>query len=120
MTQEQANSLPFNPFDATKAWHLSEFPFNPIGVFVLDRNPTDYFTQIEQAAFCPGNVVPGIDLSPDPTLVARAFAYKDAQRYRLGPNFESIEVNRPISKVQGYERDGNMRLSAKDNGNGMW
>jgi catalase len=118
MTQEQANTLSYNPFDITKVWRFEEFPFIEIGTFTLDRNPTDYFSQVEQAAFNPGNLVPGIDLSPDPVLTARAFAYKNAQRYRIGPNFEEIDVNRPISKVQSYQRDGVMRVSAKDNGNG--
>ncbi|XP_035714697.1 peroxisomal catalase 1 isoform X2 [Folsomia candida] len=117
MTYDQAESLSFNPFDVTKVWRLDQFPFIPIGVFVLDKNPTDYFTQIEQAAFCP-TFVPGIRTSPDRILQARAFAYKDAQRYRLGPNFELIEVNRPLSRADGYERDGSMRISAKDNGDG--
>lgn len=75
MTFEEAESLPFNPFDVTKVWRFENFPFIPIGVFVLDRNPTNFFAQIEQAAFCP-NFVPGIRASPDRVLQARAFAYR--------------------------------------------
>lgn len=118
MTQEQADALLFNPFDITKEWRFEDFPFSPIGIFVLDKNPTDFFTQVEQAAFCPGNLVPGITFSPDRVLAARIFAYKDAQRYRLGVNFNQIEVNRPISPVDTYERDGQGRLSPENNGEG--
>jgi len=118
ITDEQAESLPFNPLDATKVWRFEDFPFYPIGVFTLDKNPTNFFVQIEQAAFCPSNLVPGVGMSNDRILMARAVAYKDAQRHRLGPNFDLIEVNRPLSRVDSYERDGVMRISSSDNGDG--
>jgi len=117
LTFAEAAALPFNPFDATKLWHPKMIPTHKIGEFCLTKNPTDYFTQIEQAAFSP-KLIPGIDSSPDPILQARLFAYKDAQRYRLGANFEQLAVNRPISPANSYQRDGEMRPSATSNGHG--
>lgn len=118
MSPEVAYALPFNPFDPTKFWRTEQFPFIPIGVFVLDRNPSNFFTDVEQAAFDPGSAVPGVGPSPDKLSQARSFAYRDAQRYRLGSNFQLIQVNRPLSPVDSYERDGVSRISSQDNGDG--
>lgn len=105
MTPEQASSVPFNPFDLTKVWSQTEFPLIPVGKLVLDRNPKNYFAEVEQLAFCPANLVPGIEPSPDKMLQGRLFAYNDTQRHRLGPNFQQLPVNCPFS-VRNYQRDG--------------
>ncbi|CAL8072053.1 unnamed protein product [Orchesella dallaii] len=114
MTAEQALKSHVSPFDPTKVWREEEFPSIPVGELVLNENPVNYFNDIEQAAFCPGNLVPGIEPSPDRLLIARMISYQDAQRYRLGVNFAQIAVNRPIMQVKNYNRDGFMR----DNPNG--
>jgi len=116
MTLEQASAYPRNPFDPTKFWRREEFPFRPVGILTLDCNPTNYFTDIEQAAFSPGNQVGGIEPSPDKLLHARMFAYPDAQRHRLGPNFLQLPVNRPINEVHTYERDGEMNYNVNEGG----
>ncbi len=90
MTDEQAKALPFNPFDLTKVWPHSDFPLMDVGVLELNRNPENYFADVEQAAFNPANIVPGIGLSPDKMLQGRLFSYGDAQRYRLGVNHNLI------------------------------
>ncbi len=113
MTEEQANNMPYNPFDLTKVWYKSEFPLIPVGEFELNRNPDNYFQDVEQAAFNPAALVPGIGLSPDKMLQGRLFSYGDAQRYRLGVNHHQIPVNAP--KAAGhthnpYHRDGQMRV----------
>ncbi len=95
MTQEQAKACPFNPFDLTKVWPHGDYPLMEVGVLELNRNPDNYFAQIEQAAFNPANVVPGIGFSPDKMLQGRLFSYGDAQRYRLGVNHNQIPVNAP-------------------------
>ncbi|OXA55128.1 Catalase [Folsomia candida] len=119
LTFDRVNTLSFNPFDITKSWREDEFPFIPIGEFILNRNQANFYAEIEQAAFDPANLVPGISPNtPDIMLAARLFSYKDSQRYRLGPNFEEIQVNRPISPVAKYERDGPIRTSAASNGLG--
>lgn len=114
MTAEQAANYPVNPFDATKVWRPEEFPLMRIGELVLNENPTDVFNDIEQAAFSPERMVPGIEPSPDRLLIGRMFSYPDAQRYRLGTNFAQLEVNRPKLDMKNYIRDGFM----KDNPNG--
>jgi len=106
MSQQQADALKWNPFDPTKIWPESEFPLAPIGKLILDRNPVDHFSEVEQSAFCPLNLVPGIELSSDKILNARSFAYWDAQRYRLGTNFAQLPINKPIGKVNSYVRNG--------------
>ncbi|KAG9510428.1 Catalase, partial [Fragariocoptes setiger] len=107
MTFEQADKLPFNPFDVTKTWSHKDFPRHMIGQLVLERNPTNYFAEIEQLAFCPANMVPGIEPSPDKMLQGRLFSYSDTQRYRLGANFNDIPVNRPRCPVMNPTfRDG--------------
>lgn len=112
MTDAQAKAFRFNPFDLTKVWPKAEFPLIPlieVGYFELDRNPDNFFAEIEQAAFAPANVVPGIGYSPDRMLQARLFSYGDAQRYRLGVNFNHIPVNAPKCPFHSYHCDGAMR-----------
>lgn len=116
MTVEQALNYPTNPFDVTKVWRKEEFPEITVGELVLDRNPQVYFNDIEQAAFDPSRLVPGIEPSPDRMFHGRMFSYPDSQRYRLGVNFAQLEVNRPRFPVNNYDRDGVMR--ANPNGGG--
>lgn len=110
MTQEQAHAMPFNPFDLTKVWPHADFPLIEVGILELNRNPENYFAEVEQAAFNPASVVPGISFSPDKMLAARLFSYRDAQNYRLGVNHHSIPVNRPRCPYHSYHRDGRMRV----------
>lgn len=109
MTEEQAKNHYENPFDITKIWRHSEFPLMEVGVLELNRNPENYFAEVEQAAFTPAHVVPGIGFSPDRFLQGRLFAYGDAQRYRLGVNYNQIPVNHAKVAVSDYHRDGAMR-----------
>ena len=109
MTEEQARSHKHNPFDVTKVWPKAEYPLIEAGVVELNRSPENYFAETEQAAFSPANVVPGIGFSPDRMLQGRLFSYGDAQRYRLGVNFNHIPVNAPKCPFQSYHRDGAMR-----------
>ena len=111
MTEEQAKAMPYNPFDLTKVWYKGEFPLIEVGVLELNRNPENYFQDVEQAAFNPAAVVPGIGFSPDKMLQGRLFAYGDAQRYRLGVNHHQIPVNAPRCPVNSYHRDGQMRVN---------
>lgn len=110
MTEEQAATYRENPFDITKVWKHGEFPLIEVGVVELNRNPENYFTDVEQAAFNPAHIVPGIGLSPDKLLQGRLFSYGDAQRYRLGVNHDQIPVNRAHCPVHSYHRDGSMRV----------
>lgn len=110
MPEKDAENYRWNPFDLTKVWPHGDYPLIEVGVLELNRNPENYFAQIEQAAFSPGNVVPGVSFSPDKMLQARIFSYSDAQRYRLGVNYESLPVNRPKCPVHNYHRDGTMRF----------
>ncbi|MDD3792191.1 MAG: catalase [Candidatus Bathyarchaeota archaeon] len=112
MTQEQAKKMPYNPFDLTKVWYHAEYPLIEVGYFELNRNPDNYFAEVEQAAFNPANVVPGISFSPDKMLQGRLFSYGDAQRYRLGVNHHQIPVNAPRCPVNSYHRDGQMRVNS--------
>ncbi|CAH1975261.1 unnamed protein product [Acanthoscelides obtectus] len=105
MTPEQAAASPYDPFDDTKVWLRSEYPLIPVGRFVLNKNPNNYFAQIEQIGFDPAHLVPGIEPSPDRMLQGRLFAYGDTHRYRLGPNYLQFPVNRPF-KVTNFSRDG--------------
>ncbi|MDR0671276.1 MAG: catalase [Oscillospiraceae bacterium] len=109
MTEEQAKGHFENPFDITKIWRHGEFPLIEVGELVLDRNPENYYAEVEQSAFTPAHVVPGIGFSPDKFLQGRLFAYGDAQRYRLGVNYNHIPVNRARCEVNDYHRDGAMR-----------
>ncbi|HZV56228.1 MAG TPA: catalase [Sphingobium sp.] len=108
MPYEEARSYRFNPFDLTKTWSHKDYPLIPVGTMTLNRNPENFFAQIEQAAFSPGNTVPGIGLSPDKMLLGRAFAYNDAQRNRIGANFHQLPVNQPKVPVNTYMIDGPM------------
>jgi catalase len=110
MTEEQAKKTSFNPFDLTKVWPHKDYPLMDVGVLELNRNPENYFAEVEQAAFNPANIVPGIGFSPDKMLQGRLFSYGDAQRYRLGVNHNSIPVNKPKCPFHGYHRDGFMRV----------
>jgi catalase len=110
MTEAQAAAMPFNPFDLTKVWYKKDFPLIEVGVMELNRNPDNYFADVEQAAFNPANIVPGIGFSPDKMLQGRLFSYGDAQRYRLGVNHHSIPVNKPHVETNSFHRDGQMRV----------
>ena len=110
MSEEEAVTTSYNPFDLTKVWPHNEFPLIEVGVMELNRNPDNYFTDIEQAAFSPSNIVPGISFSPDKMLQARIFSYADAHRYRLGTHYESLPVNRPKNGAANYHKDGPMRF----------
>jgi catalase len=128
MTEAQARAHRHNPFDLTKIWPKADYPLIEVGVLELNRNPENYFAEVEQAAFSPANVVPGIGFSPDRMLQARLFSYGDAQRYRLGVNFGQIPVNRPRCPFHSYHRDGAMRMDGNmgavpsiwPNGKGQW
>jgi len=110
MTEEQADSCKYNPFDLTKVWYQGEYPLIEVGVLELNRNPENYFADVEQAAFNPANIVPGIGFSPDRMLQGRLFSYGDAQRYRLGVNHHLIPVNQARCPVHSFHRDGAMRV----------
>ena len=110
MTEEQATKLPYNPFDLTKVWYKKDYPLIEVGVMELNKNPENYFAEVEQAAFNPANVVPGISFSPDKMLQGRLFSYGDTQRYRLGVNHHLIPVNRARCPFHSYHRDGTMRV----------
>lgn len=109
MTDEQAQQVSYNPFDLTKVWPHKDFPLIEVGVMELNRNPENYFAEVEQSAFNPASIVPGISFSPDKMLQGRLFSYGDAQRYRLGVNHSHIPVNAPRCPVHSYHRDGAMR-----------
>ena len=110
MAEEQAENSPYNPFDLTKIWPHGDYPLIDVGVMELNRNPENFFAEVEQSAFNPASVVPGISFSPDKMLQGRLFAYGDAQRYRLGVNHQHIPVNAPRCPVHSYHRDGAMRV----------
>ncbi|MBW1710058.1 MAG: catalase [Deltaproteobacteria bacterium] len=113
MTPEQAKDYRFDIFDITKVWPHSDIPPTTIGKLVLNRNPENYFAEVEQAAFCPGNLVPGIAASPDKMLQARLFSYHDTHLHRLGPNYHLLPVNAPKNAPENsYQRDGFMRFDA--------
>jgi catalase len=110
MPFDDAPGYRFNPFDLTKVWPHSDYPLVEVGRLTLDRNPTDYHTEIEQAAFQPNNLVPGTGASPDRMLLGRLFSYADAHRARLGVNYQQIPVNAPVAPVHSYSKDGAMRI----------
>lgn len=117
MSPEEAEDYRFDPFDVTKVWPHGDYPPIEVGRMVLNRNPENYFAEVEQAAFSPGNFVPGIAASPDKMLQGRLFAYHDAHRYRLGPNYHLLPVNRPKAmKMDNYQRDGYMRFDGNEGG----
>lgn len=108
MTPEEGEELPFDPLDDTKTWPEDRFPLMKVGLMTLNRNPQNFFAEIEQAAFCPGNIVPGVELSADKMLQGRSFSYLDTQRHRIGPNFAQLPVNRPLKPPLNNQRDGAM------------
>ena len=110
MPEKEAASCPCNPFDLTKVWFYEDYPLIEVGVLELNRNPENYFAEVEQSAFNPANIVPGIGFSPDKMLQGRLFSYGDAQRYRLGVNHNMIPVNKPRCPLHSYHRDGTMRV----------
>jgi len=115
MPFEDAATYRFNPFDLTKIWPHRDYPPITIGRLVLDRNPENFFAQIEQAAFSPANMVPGIGPSPDRMLLGRLFSYHDTHLHRIGTNYEQLPVNRPSSEVQTYNKEGAMRYAHSGN-----
>jgi catalase len=117
MPEMDAEKTSYNPFDLTKVWPHSEYPPVEIGMMELNRNPGNYFAEIESAAFSPSNIVPGIGFSPDKVLQARIFSYADAHRYRLGAHYEQLPVNQPKCPVHHYNRDGNMNHFGLRSGN---
>lgn len=112
MSENEAKTCGFNPFDLTKTWSQKAYPLIDVGYFELNKNPQNYFNEIEQAAFSPSNIVPGVGISPDRMLQARTFSYPDAQRYRIGSNYAQLPVNRTISEVNTYAAAGNMNFGA--------
>ncbi len=117
MPEMDAEKTSYNPFDLTKVWPHAEYPPIDVGVMELNRNAENYFAEIENAAFSPSNVVPGISYSPDKMLQARVFSYADAHRYRLGTHYEALPVNAPRSERHHYHKDGAMRFFRNDTGN---
>lgn len=128
MPEKDAGSYHLNPFDLTKVWPHGDYPLIEVGMLELNRNPENYFAEVEQLAFSPANVVPGISFSPDKMLQSRLFSYGDAQRYRLGVNHHQIPVNAPKCPVNSYHRDGSMRVDGNQgstigyepNSKGQW
>jgi len=117
MTPEQARSYRYDPFDVTKVWPHADVPPIPVGRLVLNRNPENYFAEVEQAAFSPGNFVPGIGPSPDKMLQGRLFSYHDTHRHRLGSNYHLIPINAPrAAAMNSYQRDGAMRTDGNGGG----
>ena len=120
MPEMDAGKQSYNPFDLTKVWPHGEYPLIEVGEFELNRNPQNYFAEVEQASFSPSNVVPGIGFSPDKMLQARVFAYADAHRYRVGTHYEMLPVNRPRVQVNTYHRDGSMRFDQPNIGDAFY
>lgn len=117
MTFKQAETWKFNPFDLTKVWPHGEFPLIKVGKIVLNRNPKNYFVEVEQAAYAPSHFVPGIEPSPDKMLQGRLFAYTDTHRHRLGANYLQIPVNCPYrARARNYQRDGPMCVTENQGG----
>ncbi|MFB9326233.1 catalase KatA [Paenibacillus aurantiacus] len=119
MPYEDARTYRFDPFDVTKVWSQKDYPLIEVGRMVLDRNPVNYFAEVEQATFSPGAFVPGIEASPDKMLQGRLFAYADAHRYRVGANHNTLPINQPVAPVHHYQRDGAMR-SDGNGGSGVY
>lgn len=113
VTPAQAETYRFDPFDVTKIWPHADFPLIPVGQMVLNRNPENYFNEVEQSAFSPANFVSGIGPSPDKLLQGRLFSYNDTHRYRLGPNYAMLPINAPKAAISNnYQRDGAMNIMA--------
>jgi catalase len=128
MSEKDVANCKYNPFDLTKVWLHKDYPLIEVGVLELNRNPENYFAEVEQAAFNPANIIPGIGFSPDKMLQGRLFSYGDTQRYRLGVNHQLIPVNAPRCPYHSYHRDGAMRvdgnkgktLNYEPNSKGEW
>lgn len=116
MPEADAALTPYDPFDLTKVWPHADYPLVEVGVVELNRNARNYFAEIENAAYSPSNVVPGIGFSPDPMLQTRVWAYADAHRYRLGTHYEALPINAPRAGVDHYHKDGAMRFFTNDFG----
>lgn len=117
MPEADAEKTPYNPFDLTKVWPHADYPLIEVGELELNQNPENYWQYIENAAYSPSNVVPGIGFSPDKVLQARIFSYADAHRYRLGTHYEALPANAPKNEVNHYHKDGAMRFFTNDFGN---
>ena len=117
MPEADADKTSYNPFDLTKVWPHADYPLIEVGIVELNRNADNYFAEIEQAAFSPSNIIPGIGFSPDKMLQARIFSYADAHRHRLGTHYEALPVNAPKCPVHHYHKDGAMRFFRNDTGN---
>lgn len=120
MPEQDAEKTSYNPFDLTKVWPHADYPLIEVGIFELNRNPQNYFAEVEQAGLTPTNIVPGIGFSPDKMLQGRLFSYADAHRYRLGINHHQIPVNQPRCPVHHYNADGAMRLAGNANPNAYY
>jgi catalase len=116
MPEADATTYHINPFDLTKVWPHGDYPLIEVGEMTLNKNPENYFFDVEQAAFAPSSVVPGLGFSPDKMLQGRLFAYADAHRYRLGVNYHQIPVNKPINETRHYHRDGSIRVDGNGGG----
>ncbi|MCP4330267.1 MAG: catalase [Alphaproteobacteria bacterium] len=116
MPEADGEKVPYNPFDLTKVWPHADYPLIEVGTLELNRNPENYFAEVEQAAFTPANIVPGIGHSPDKMLQMRILSYGDAQRYRIGANHQLLPVNAPRCPVHNYQRDGAMRFDGNNEG----
>ena len=114
MPEKEAETYRLNPFDLTKVWPHKDYPLHEVGELELNRNPENYFAEVEQAAFEPRNIVPGMGFSPDKMLQARLISYPDAHRYRLGVNYDSLPVNKPQCPYHTYNKDGAMRFDGND------
>merc|ERR1712076_253722 len=117
MTFEEAEKWEFNPFDLTKVWPHGEFPLRQVGKLTFNRNPKNYFAEVEQLAFSPAHLVPGIEASPDKMLQGRLFSYSDTHRHRLGANYQQIPVNCPFNtRARNYQRDGPLTVDSNQEG----
>jgi len=116
MPEQDAAKTPYNPFDLTKIWPHKDHPLIDVGIMELNRNPENYFAEVEQSAFSPANMIPGISHSPDTMLQFRIFSYADAHRHRLGVNYEGLPVDKPRCPVTTYHRDGSMRFDGNGGG----
>ena len=120
MPEKEAEGYNINPFDLTKVWPYADYPLIEVGVMDLNRNPVNHFAEVEQAAFGPGNLPPGMGASPDKVLQARLQAYPDAHRYRIGVNHAQIDVNKPRCPVHSYQRDGQTRCDGNGGGSPVY
>ena len=110
MKESEIDNFKYDPFDLTKVWPHAEFPLIPVGTMTLNRKPSNYFAEVEQAAFNPSNVLPGMGYAPDKMLQGRLLSYPDAHRYRIGTNYDALPVNAPKCPHATYNRDGSMRF----------